>query len=257
MVNHDYFQQFLEQLDEIFFVMDFPSLAHRYISPSVEKIRGYTPEEVYANPGIMYKRNTPEMTARMMDVFQENIGKPPFTVEQQLEIKNGELRWFSNSMMVLTTKEGEHLLVGLSRDVTDRKNAEFEIQKLKQEYEDLYNNAPNGYHSLDGKGVLTRINDTELKMLGYTREELIGKRVFDVVFTPETRQQILSDFAKFQKLGRTKDYRLELLRKDGNGGGIEAVAACAGSHQQRAETNKQKAGTTKFHQRCTAKNHLT
>lgn len=216
MVKNDYFQQFLEQLDEVFFVMDFPSLAHRFISPSVEKIRGYTAEEVYANPGIMYQHNSPEQTAYMMDLFRKNIDKPPFVVEHQMETKQGELRWYSNSMMVLTTKEGEQLLVGLSRDITDRKNAELELQKLKQAYEDLYNNAPNGYHSLDGNGFLKRINDTELKLLGYTREELMGKRIFDIVFTPETRQKVQSDFSNFMKLGYTKDYRLDVLRKDGS-----------------------------------------
>ncbi|MCC6724178.1 MAG: PAS domain-containing sensor histidine kinase [Saprospiraceae bacterium] len=216
MANNEYFLQFLQQLDEIFFIMDYPSLRHRYISPSVEKIRGYSPEEIYANPGIMYRRNTPEMTTRMMSLFQENIGKPPFVVEQQLETKHGELRWFSNSMMVLTTKEGEHLLVGLSRDITDRKNAEIELQELKKAYEDLYNNAPNGYHSLDGDGILLRINDTELNLLGYKRAELLGKRFFDIVIPAESRQEVQSHFAKFRELGVTKDYRLEVLQKDGS-----------------------------------------
>jgi PAS domain S-box-containing protein len=44
--------------------------------------------------------------------------------------------------------------------------------------EEFYNNAPNAYHSLDADGYFLKVNDTELKMLGYTREELIGKKRF-------------------------------------------------------------------------------
>ena len=43
------------------------------------------------------------------------------------------------------------------------------------ELEDLYNNAPCGYHSVDAEGLIVRMNDTWLAWLGYSREELLGK----------------------------------------------------------------------------------
>jgi PAS domain S-box-containing protein len=216
MLKSDYFRQFIEQLDEIFFIMEFPSLTHRYISPSVERFFGYTTEEIYSNPRILYKNSSPALLEHTINIVRENMDKPPFSVEYQLETKRGELRWFMNSMMALTTKEGEQLLVGLSRDITDRKNAEFEMQTLKEAYEDLYNNAPNSYHSIDKNSVLTRINDTELKLLGYSREELIGKQNFNVLFTPKGRQEFLTLYPKFKELGYVKDYRIDMVRKDGS-----------------------------------------
>jgi PAS domain-containing protein len=40
---------------------------------------------------------------------------------------------------------------------------------------DLYENAPCGYHSLDREGRFIKINQTELEWLGYRREDLIGQ----------------------------------------------------------------------------------
>ncbi|HBE17112.1 MAG TPA: hypothetical protein DEG17_16870 [Cyanobacteria bacterium UBA11149] len=61
--------------------------------------------------------------------------------------------------------------------VMEQKEAEIALQKSLAEIEDLYNNAPCGYHSLNPEGAIVRINNTELKWLGYTREELLNKKM--------------------------------------------------------------------------------
>ena len=53
-------------------------------------------------------------------------------------------------------------------DISDRVLAEQALRKSANEIEDLYNNAPCGYHSLDKDGVFLRINHTALGWLGYT-----------------------------------------------------------------------------------------
>ena len=42
------------------------------------------------------------------------------------------------------------------------------------EREDLYDSAPCGFHSIDKDGVFVRVNETELRWLGYTRDEFCG-----------------------------------------------------------------------------------
>lgn len=55
----------------------------------------------------------------------------------------------------------------LEQEIRQRQRAEIAIKQYVDEVEDLYNHAPCGYHSLDAEGRLIRINDTELKWLGY------------------------------------------------------------------------------------------
>ncbi len=84
------------------------------------------------------------------------------------------------------------------------------------ELEDLYNNAPCGYHSLDRDGVIVRINDTELAWLGYTRDEVIGKMRFSDVLTPASYRIYRKNFPRFKELGYVRDLEFEVVRKDGS-----------------------------------------
>src|SRR6185369_17914803 len=75
---------------------------------------------------------------------------------------------------------GVHYVLASTSDVTERKLAETELERYRNNLEtlveertaqlsELYNRAPCGYHSLDADGVVVNINDTELGWLGYSR----------------------------------------------------------------------------------------
>jgi PAS domain S-box-containing protein len=49
-------------------------------------------------------------------------------------------------------------------------------EKVALDPHDLYENAPCGYHSIGADGTILRMNRTELSWLGYTSQELVGKR---------------------------------------------------------------------------------
>jgi phosphoserine phosphatase RsbU/P len=89
------------------------------------------------------------------------------------------------------------------------------IRQQSQEIEDLYNHAPCGYHSLDRDGVFIRINDTELEWLQYRREELIGKKRFTDLLTPDGRRTFKDSFPQLKAKGTVQDLEFDLIRKDG------------------------------------------
>ena len=107
----------------------------------------------------------------------------------------------SNSNLV--SKLGEHTQAGSE----PRKNAD--------QLSDLYHNAPCGYHSLDLDGVFVQINDTELKWLGRTREEIVGKMRFTDLLTPASEQSFLESHQQVKKGGWIHNLALELVHKDG------------------------------------------
>ncbi len=88
--------------------------------------------------------------------------------------------------------------------------------ETQQEIQDLYDNAPCGYHSLDANGFFIHINQTELNWFGYTREEMIGKmRLADLQET-YSKEQFLQDFKDNLKSGGVRNLELNLRRKDGS-----------------------------------------
>ena len=90
------------------------------------------------------------------------------------------------------------------------------IKERTAEVQDLYDNAPNGYHSLDTNGVIVMVNQTELNWLGYTREELIGRKAFRDLLTPQTYHVFTDAFPTFKAQGWVNDLEYELIRKDGS-----------------------------------------
>ncbi|MBL8302222.1 MAG: PAS domain S-box protein, partial [Ideonella sp.] len=78
----------------------------------------------------------------------------------------------------------------------------------------LYDNAPCGYHALAADGTITAVNETELAMLGYERDELIGRPLTDFM-TEASAQRFAERFAELTETGRARNLEHEFVRKDG------------------------------------------
>ncbi|MGH9475892.1 MAG: PAS domain S-box protein [Terriglobales bacterium] len=91
-----------------------------------------------------------------------------------------------------------------------------DLQAYAHEISDLYDHAPCGYHSLDAEGRIVKINETELKWLGYKRQELVGRALFPDLLTAASRVAFLRHFPKLQQAGTVQDLELELRCKDGS-----------------------------------------
>ncbi len=62
------------------------------------------------------------------------------------------------------------------------------IPSLKERFGDWYQNAPMGFHSLDARGMIIDINDTELDWLGYSRDEIAGKMHISALLTEKSKE---------------------------------------------------------------------
>lgn len=105
--------------------------------------------------------------------------------------------------------------VTIWHDVTELKRAEEALKKSSEEIEDLYERAPCGYHSLNVKGLVLRMNQTELEWLGYSRGEIVGKMYFYDLLTPQSQNTFRDNFPRFLESGYVHDLEFELRRKDG------------------------------------------
>jgi PAS domain S-box-containing protein len=98
--------------------------------------------------------------------------------------------------------------------VQERKRAEEVLRESEERFRDLYDSAPVGYHEYDTEGRITNVNRTDLEMLGYSREEMIGQYIWKFnVEEDMVRQQVLEKLQGLRPPGRSLEriYR----RKDG------------------------------------------
>lgn len=84
------------------------------------------------------------------------------------------------------------------------------------EIDDLYQNSPVGFHSLDANGYFVKVNRTEQAWLGYPEEELIGKVKWSDLLTEESKKIFQNNFPVFKSTGHIDNLRFEVIRKDGS-----------------------------------------
>lgn len=91
-----------------------------------------------------------------------------------------------------------------------------ELESAYEELSDIYHNAPCGYHSLDKEGYIVKINNTELKWLGYTMDEIVGKKKFSDLITEEGVKKFNKLFPIFIEQGIAHDLEYDMIKKDGS-----------------------------------------
>lgn len=115
-------------------------------------------------------------------------------------------RRMTHDLMKAATREVEHQALRM-RESLLAKNAE--------ELQDLYDHAPCGYHSLDPDGLIIAMNQTELNWLGYTKQEVFGKKRFSDLLTSAGVQLFQEQFPIFRKEGRVHGLEFDMVRKNG------------------------------------------
>jgi PAS domain S-box-containing protein len=113
------------------------------------------------------------------------------------------------------TEDLRNTVEQLEREIEERRQTEEALARQVTLVQDLYNNAPCGYHSLDPEGTFVQINDTELAWLGYAREEVLGRMKFSDIVTADSLKLHQQTFPEFKARGWVRDVEYELIRRDG------------------------------------------
>jgi PAS domain S-box-containing protein len=95
----------------------------------------------------------------------------------------------------------------------ERRQAEEELRRSEQELGDFFENATVGLHWVGADGTILRANRAELDMLGYTREEYIGRQIADFHVDENVICDILSRLKAGEKL---EEYPARLRCKNGS-----------------------------------------
>jgi PAS domain S-box-containing protein len=99
-------------------------------------------------------------------------------------------------------------------DITEIRRAEAILREREKRYRQLYENNPLGYQSLNEGGKILEINAAWLDLLGYDREEVLGRPFIDIV-TPDYKRVVKENFPKLLKRGEIQVPELVLEKKDG------------------------------------------
>ncbi|HEX9385936.1 MAG TPA: response regulator [Anaerolineales bacterium] len=128
----------VEQLPIIVYVNPVNKMSSTtYVSPQIQTILGYRPEEWLSDPEFWQKRIHPDdREAVLAGVERSDLTSQPFEMEYRMLAQDGHVVWFQDQTVLVRDHNGKPLYwQGLKFDITKRKQAEDEIRKLNAELE--------------------------------------------------------------------------------------------------------------------------
>ena len=112
----------------------------------------------------------------------------------------------------IVSPDGRKFLGGIGMDIRDQRKTERALKASESTFRELFHDAPVAYHELDTEGRVLRVNKTELALLGYTAEEMIGKPIWDFVADAVAKEAVRAKLRDgtgvseaFQRTYRHKD----------------------------------------------------
>ncbi|MEN6469069.1 MAG: PAS domain S-box protein [Smithella sp.] len=214
--SEERYRTIIEQMTDGYFEVNLRG-RFTFVNPAQCVNLGYTHDELIGMQSRQYV--CPDKITELYELFGNVLktGLPLKSYDLEFIRKDGAKSYSSISAYLMKNAQGEPVgFRGITRDVTERKLAEIQLQKNADEISDLYNNVPCGYHSLADDGSFLRINDTELKWLGYERDEIIGKIKWSDLLTPESRAVFQKVFPVLKAQGWISNVEFNVKRKDGS-----------------------------------------
>lgn len=225
------YRMLADHMNDTVWLMDL-NLKTIYSSPSVEKLRGYTPAEIEKLP--LKKQLTPESYKKGMAVFQEEMARtkedPSYSFVRSLELefyrKDGSTFWSENKFSLIRDERGNPVsILGEGRDITERKQAIEELLESKERYLSLVEHAPDAILVTHEDKVIL-VNKACLNLFGAKRiEELLGKSQFDL-FHPDYHEKFRERIHLLVNQGKPiPPIEEKIVRLDGGAVDVEVTAA--------------------------------
>ena len=136
------------------------------------------------------------------------------SLEYQIVGLKGGRRWLETSAVPLQDERGTvTALLGITRDITERKEADAALRKSENNYRTLFEQATEGIFVTDVEGRFLDVNPAGCRMSGYTRRELLALTIADTL-VPEDRSRLAAEIDRLAHAD-TVTTAWQAQRKDG------------------------------------------
>jgi PAS domain S-box-containing protein len=171
--NEERFRLIMENINDTLWLMDM-NMKPTWISPSVERTRGYSLEELRSLP--LDKHVTPASLPRVLELINKYLTPAvldnphaEMSISEELEFyrKDGTTFWADTVITLLRNGQGLPIgFLGVSRDITDRKRAEEALRESEDKYRKLAETANDLIVTIDLDGIITYANRAAIQLAG-------------------------------------------------------------------------------------------
>jgi PAS domain S-box-containing protein/putative nucleotidyltransferase with HDIG domain len=195
-----------------------------YVSPSVEKLWGYSLEEIDALP--LDKILTPKSLQKAMDFFtvemsQALLAPVTYTLKRLLELefvcKDGRILWIESAFSFIRDDNGKPVaILGEGREITERKRMEDALRNSEENFRHSLDDSPLGVRISTSTGETMYANRAILDIYGYDSIDELRNTPLQKRYTPASYAEYLARKEKrLRGENGPSEYEISIVRKNG------------------------------------------
>ncbi len=214
LINSEFkYRTLVESFSDIIFITDYQSKM-LFANPALKKQTGYDVKDFQMpqkdNP-FLHSDDTDYVGISIADFIKSNRLHSEI-IENRLIDKAGQIHWYSS---LISKIEFDHqpALQFIVRDVTKQKEAIDQLFKQEEQYRTLFNFSPDGILIENMDGTIIDMNPAFSKIMGYRRDELIGRKVH-MLSDPSSIDRVDKNIIKL-KQGKLLKHVEKSIKKDG------------------------------------------
>jgi len=207
-----------ENAADIIWVMD-NQLTYTFISPSFENITGYNIEQIEEMKSTScLPQLPPEYVSKLNRLRGDKQGTIPSSLknkwETEIRRKDGQMIWLESKIKPVFSSRNEFEgLIGVSRDITIKKQSEIALRESEEKLRTFFENTNAIILMIDSKtGQIVEANNAALYFYGYTESE-----IRDIDFYDIARESVEKTLNKFQNLQAGKQVMIRMQHTLKNG----------------------------------------
>jgi PAS domain S-box-containing protein len=222
IVSEERYRTLVEQLPAVTYMQEIENSTLAYVSPQIEGVLGYSPEEYLANPDLRSLTIHPEDRGWVLqeDIRTDETGEP-YSVEYRRISRDGRVVWVREEAVLVRDSEGRPLFwQGILMDVTERKHQEEALRQSEALYRTVVEQAEENIFLVDAKSRrVLDANDALLRSLGYTDDELKEMTLYDIV--AHSQESVDLNIGRIMVEGHRSLGERQYRRKDGSLADVE------------------------------------
>lgn len=220
-VSEQRYRTLVQSVTDVITIVD-PDGTIQYISPSCRRSTGYAPRTLVGENALAYIHPDDRAQVHAQILAALRAPRTEHRAEYRFRHREGSWRSMEAAGQSIKHSDGSREVIVTARDLSERRRAESQRLESEQRYQSIFDAAGEGIAVRDLKGCLLDLNPAYCRMLGYRREELIGRPL-----EPLVDRSCRADIETYRHhLDQQREARLEsvLLHKNGRRIPVEIYA---------------------------------